>query len=401
MGRPATPPAPPPPVPAYRFRRAVAGVLLGATLWGLSGTAAQQLMQVHGVTAGWLVAVRMLASGLLLLGGWSWRERRGAATAAAARIPAPGGGTARGLARRSYPRGSTSGSWPRHGPPAGLMALGLMALWRDPPSRRRLLVFALGGLLGVQYSYMASIALGNAATATFLQYLGPAFVTLYEVLRWRRRPRPREWLALLLAVAGTLLLATGGALNRLSVPAGAVAWGLVSAATLAFYTLSGAALLRRWPAPLVLGWAMLLGGTGMSLAAPPWRPGHARWDGAAGLLLAFVVLGGTLLAFTLYLSSLRHLQPSQTSLLACMEPLAAAASAALLLGVPFTAPMAAGGACVLATVALLAGAGDAPPTRGETRRRCGEAEGRVTPSPAPPGPRRPVPPGNGPSATRP
>ncbi|ADU50453.1 protein of unknown function DUF6 transmembrane [Thermaerobacter marianensis DSM 12885] len=286
----------------------MAGVLIGASLWGLSGTAAQQLMQGYGVTPHWLVTTRMLVAGLLLLA------------------------TARLL-------GARDGLGP----------------WRDPASRWQLVLFALGGLVGVQYSYMASIALGNAATATFLQYLGPAFVTVYEVLRWRRRPRRQEGLALLLATGGTLLLATGGSLDRLAVPAGAVVWGLISALALAFYTLSGAGLLRRWPPALIIGWAMLLGGAAMAVLAPPWHPGPrpVAWDAAAAGLWAFVVLGGTLLAFTLYLASLRHLRPSQTSLLACMEPLAAAASATLWLGVPFTGPMAAGGGAVLAAVLLL------------------------------------------------
>lgn len=289
--------------------RAVAAVVLGATLWGLSGTAAQQLMQVYGVQPGWLVTTRMIASGLVLL--------------AATRLLAPG-----------------TNPW---------------EIWRDPRARVQLVVFALGGLLGVQYSYMASIALGNAATATFLQYLGPVVVTAYEVVLLRRRPRPRESLSLLLAVVGTLLLATGGALDRLAVPAGAVAWGLFSAVTLAFYTLSGAGLMRRWNAVVVIGWAMLIGGAGFTPLAPVWDPAGARWNAASLLLLAFVVVGGTLLAFTLYLTSLRHLPASQTSMLACTEPLAAAASATLLLHVPFTAATAAGGACILATVALLAG----------------------------------------------
>ncbi len=293
---------------AAQVRRAVAGVLAGAGLWGLSGTAAQQLMQGYGVTPQWLVTTRMLVAGLVLLLASPW-----------------------------------------------LGARDRLAPWRDGASRRQLVAFALGGLVGVQYSYMASIALGNAATATFLQYLGPAFVTVYEVLRWRRRPRNHEVAALLLALGGTLLLATGGFVGRLAVPAGAVVWGLVSALTLAFYTVAGAGLLRRWPAALVIGWAMALGGAAMGIVAPPWHPGPrpVPWDGVAAGLWSFVVLGGTLLAFTLYLVSLRHLRPSQTSLLACMEPLAAAASATLWLGVPFTPPMLAGGAAVLAATLLL------------------------------------------------
>ena len=46
------------------------GILLaagGASLWGGSGAAAQQLFMTHAVTTEWLVAVRLLGAGLLLL----------------------------------------------------------------------------------------------------------------------------------------------------------------------------------------------------------------------------------------------------------------------------------------------------------------------------------------------
>lgn len=39
-------------------------VLVGATLWGLSGTVAQRLFQDEGFTPGWLVTMRLLVSGI-------------------------------------------------------------------------------------------------------------------------------------------------------------------------------------------------------------------------------------------------------------------------------------------------------------------------------------------------
>ena len=183
----------------------------------------------------------------------------------------------------------------------------------------------------------------------------------------------------------TLLLATGGSLHRLAVPAGAVAWGLVSALTLAFYTVAGASLLQRWPPAVSVGWAMVVGGAAMAVLAPPWSVGGraVAWDAAAAGLWAFVVLGGTLVAFTLYLASLRHLRPSQTSLLACMEPLAAAASATLWLGVPFTGPMAAGGAAVMAAVLLLSRerAGTEPGERAGTQHELAAPTAAAPPEP--------------------
>ncbi len=42
-------------------------VIIGATLWGLGGTVSQKLFQQYSVDVNWLVAVRLLIAGFLLL----------------------------------------------------------------------------------------------------------------------------------------------------------------------------------------------------------------------------------------------------------------------------------------------------------------------------------------------
>lgn len=42
-------------------------VVIGACLWGLSGTAAQQLFQYDNISTEWLVTIRLLISGIILL----------------------------------------------------------------------------------------------------------------------------------------------------------------------------------------------------------------------------------------------------------------------------------------------------------------------------------------------
>ena len=49
---------------------AVRGMLLtlaGGTMWGFSGTCGQYLMQMKGLTSNWLVPVRLVTAGALLL----------------------------------------------------------------------------------------------------------------------------------------------------------------------------------------------------------------------------------------------------------------------------------------------------------------------------------------------
>jgi drug/metabolite transporter (DMT)-like permease len=297
---------------------------LGAgLLWGLSGTAAQLLMQRGGVAPAWLVAFRMAVAGPLLL------------AAVAARLAAGRGG---GVAVR------------------------LLAPWRERSDRGRLLTFALLGFVLVQGSYLAAIAAGNAATATFLQYLAPGMVALWQAWRERRAPPPRTVAALVLGVVGTFLLATGAG-SALALSPAALAWGLLSALALAFYTLYPAPLLARHGAPLVTGWAMLVGAAAMAPWTLPagvaWHPGAvpgAAWG--LGALLAFVALGGTLLPFSLYMAALRRLSAAETSLAASVEPLAAALAAGLWLGVRLSPLQELGAAGVLAMVLLVTLPGD-------------------------------------------
>ena len=49
-----------------RFK-GIALVIFGATLWGVSGTVAEFLFQKNSFTTEWLVVVRLLLSGILLL----------------------------------------------------------------------------------------------------------------------------------------------------------------------------------------------------------------------------------------------------------------------------------------------------------------------------------------------
>lgn len=287
--------------------KGVAMVLSGAVLWGVSGTAAQVLFQYDQFSPGWLVTIRMIASGLLLLFIGTFH------------------------------------SGPKH----------VFEVWGHRRDAFRLILFGILGLLGVQYSYFASIATGNAATATLLQYLGPMFITVFLAIRWRRTPNVWESSSVVLALIGTFLLVTDGKWHGLSVPAVSVAWGLMSALTLAFYTLYPSRLLQRYGSTTVVGWSMLIGGVGMACKNLPWHfVGHGTLG--AWLLVGFVVVFGTLLAFYLYLSSLRYISPSETSVLACAEPLSAAVVAIVFLNVHMGAAALLGGLCIVTTVIILA-----------------------------------------------
>lgn len=280
-----------------------------ATLWGISGAFAQFLIEHRGFNAEWLVTVRMLTAGAFFLG--FCRARR---------LP------------------------------------GLWEIWREPASAVRLALFALFGMLAVQYTYFAAIQASNAATATVLQYLGPGMIAGYYTLRERRLPSSTELLALVLATGGTVLLVTHGKGEGLALSPAAVTLGLLSAVALAFNSIQPVWLLDRFPAAVVVGWGMLLGGLAAAPFTAPWRV-VGTWDGDAISSLLFIAVFGTVCPFYAYLSAIRRLGARTASLLSCAEPLSATLVAVLWLEVRFTAYDWAGSAGIVGAIALLAARG--------------------------------------------
>lgn len=291
---------------AVMKRNGFAAALAAGILFGVGGTFAQFLFSRRGVAVEWLVPVRLLgAGGLMLLLAAAWDRRA------------------------------------------------VLAVWRTPGDAAQLILFGIVGMMPVQYTYFAAIAASNTATATVLQYTAPAMVAVWLVLGSRRPPSPRDYAAVALALAGTFFLVTHGDFRALSISPRALFWGLTSAAAAAFNAIQPAGLLRRHGAGSITGWGMLTGGIALSFLHPPWAV-TGRWDATALWFLLFILTFGTLGAFYLYLRAVHLVGAQRSSLLVCAEPLTAAALATLWLGTSFGGMDWLGTSCILATIVLLA-----------------------------------------------
>lgn len=280
-------------------------VLTGAILWGLSGTVAQYLFQVRNFSPEWLVTTRLIISGVLLLFASAIKNNGG-----------------------------------------------LFNIWKSKEDRVSLILFAILGMLSVQYTYFAAIDASNAATATFLQYLAPAMITAYFVIVNRMLPTGKELLALLFALVGTFLLVTKGTIDSLAVTKEGLFWGVISAFALAFYTIQPRYLLRKWDSITIIGWGMLVGGISISFVNPPWVF-QGIWSIDSILFVLFVIVFGTLIPFYCYMESLKYISPSETSMLASVEPLTAAIVSVIWLKTSFVTMEWIGAAFISITIILL------------------------------------------------
>lgn len=283
-------------------------IILGAFFWGIGGTVAQQLFQTYDVPVNWLVSVRLLVSGVLLL-------------------------TIQAIFKdRSQ----------------------IFDVWKNKFFAMRLIIFSIIGMLAVQYTYMIAIDYGNAAVATLLQYLAPVMIIVYTVFR-RQAPLTRQdIIMIILALGGTFLLLTNGNLSTLAVPVPAVGWGILSGVSVAFYTLYAIPLLRSFSSLMIVGWAMLIGGVLMSLISPPWQIETGHWDPIVIFYLFIVVIFGTMIAFWFYIESLQWLKPKETSLLGNIEPLTAVIATVVWLKEPFGTFQWVGAALILFMMIYLA-----------------------------------------------
>ncbi|AXN41386.1 EamA family transporter [Peribacillus butanolivorans] len=282
-------------------------VIFGASFWGVGGTVAQHLFQSGNIDVDWFVTTRLFIGGILLLSSQLVSSNR------------------------------------KH----------LFQIWKEPTSRNRLITFSLFGMLLVQYSYMASIALGNAAVATLLQYLAPIFIIFYFIVKGIQKLTRSDLLAISLTLLGTFLLLTNGLFNNLSVPFSAVIWGVISGLSLAFYTLYARSLLESFSSVIVVGWAMLLAGIVMNFVHPIWAIEAINWSASIYIALGFTILFGTALAFWMFIKSLEYLTAKETTLLGTVEPLTAVVSSILWLQLPFGTWQIVGGLLILVLVVYL------------------------------------------------
>lgn len=265
--------------------------VVAALCWGASGVSAEYLMSRHGIELTLISFLRMSIGGLLTLACVLLRSR------------------------------------------------GVSAQHRDlvcaPRNWRDLAIYAVFGLAACQITYMGVIRASNAGTGTILEYLGLILIVVWVCLTHRRWPRACETIAIVLAVSGTFLLCTHGSLDSLVITPSALAWGAVAALTLATYTLLPARLIAAYGADVVVGYALLIAGVCVGLFGRVWRF-DITWTPDVVLAMVITVALGTTVAFTAYLWGVDRIGPVKASLVGSLEPIAAAAFSALVMGTSYT-----------------------------------------------------------------
>lgn len=289
----------------YNRIRGYLEAVSGGILWGFSGNCSQYLFSTCGVTPKWLLPIRMVSTGLILL-------------------------IVSGIKNKGK----------------------VLSLWKQKKMMPRFVFFIMFGLIGCQFTYYSAIDASNAGTATVLQYLSPAMILIYLCLSEKRKPGFSETLAIILAMAGTFLIATGGSLSTFNLSPFALVMGIASAVFLAVYSIVPRPILRQFDTPTVLGWGMLIGGIALTPVFRPWV-GYPDFSLSLVLAMAGIVIFGTVIAYTLYLDSIALVGAGKASVLSSVEPVSATIISAAWLGTGFGKADIAGMILIISTILII------------------------------------------------
>lgn len=209
-----------------------------------------------------------------------------------------------------------------------------MRILKEYPTLWIKLIFYGLGLMIMQHTYFAGIGAGNAAVATVIQYICPALVICWVALRRKKMPGMGDILAVVLAVGGVFLLATGGDPRTLSVPAECIYYSILSAVFYAFCSIYPKHLMVTLDNSFLLMFGMLFGGMTGYLANPVTNVGGFFHNDVL-FDMFMIIICGTVIAFICYNAGLAWLNEEQASVTATVEPAISVIASYFLFGTTF------------------------------------------------------------------
>lgn len=251
-------------------------ILVGSMFWGMTGPITEWMLVHAGMTSSFMLAVRLIIAGTLILAFLKIRKEP------------------------------------------------VFAIWKEATWRRQLLIFSIVGMLGLQYSFVLTIQESNAVVATLLQFLAPIFIVIYLSIRQKSLPPKSQVIGITGTLFGLFLLLTNGSMTSLLFSEKALYWGLIVGITYAFYTLYPVRLMNKWGVLTVVAWGMILSGVYSALIGRIWATDEwalLKDPTILWLMFALIVIGSA--AFILFLNSMKYISAIETSVLSSFEPVTA------------------------------------------------------------------------------
>ena len=287
------------------MKKGIIFTLLGATCWGLSGVLGEYLLNISKIDSVWIIANRLFFSGIVMVAMIFLKDKNN-----------------------------------------------LVRVFSDKKDILKLLNFSFFGLLICQGTFFLTIKYTNAGMATVIQYIGPVIIMLYYCVIGRRWPLPREVIAIVVSLFGTVLIATHFDFSKLNISTLGLFWGLLSAFGLASYNIFSISLTTKYGVMPIMAWGLLIAGVVVYFTTGSnYVPDNFTLIDF--ICMSGVVIIGTILSFSLYLEGVRLIGAVTGSIIGCFEPIAAIIFSFLLLGTTFGTIDLIGAAFILSAVIVL------------------------------------------------
>lgn len=227
-----------------------------------------------------------------------------------------------------------------------------LSVWKNWKSIFSLFFFIIIGIMGMQFTYSEAIRQSNAATATVLQYVYPILMLIYTSIKTRKLPKMYEFLAIMSAFTGVVLIATHGKLTSLCITPVALTTGLLAAFCYLFYTVYPDKLYDSFGILTIAAWGQLISGLSFTFVLGGIHdPFHLTVK--AGLFIIASMLCGTLIPFVIYGIGVKIIGGVKASLFVTIEPVTSAVMAYFILGIQFTFIDILGFLCIIAAIEII------------------------------------------------
>lgn len=226
-----------------------------------------------------------------------------------------------------------------------------------------LVIYGVAGFAAVQVFYFFTIGRLPVGIGLLFEFTAAVWLVLYARFIKKEDVKRRFYFAVVLSLVGLSLVAnvfTGVKLDSLG-----VAFGIIASFSLALYYLLGQRGVQRrdsislttygflfatifwfivqpvWDFPTeILSQNLPIGGSLSSAVAPGW------------VLIAYIVLFGTVAPFLLVITALNHTTPARAGMIGMLEPVSASVVTWVWLGEALSASQVLGGVIVLIAIGL-------------------------------------------------
>jgi len=215
------------------------------------------------------------------------------------------------------------------------------------------LIFGGVAMAMVQSTYFYAISKIQVAAAILLQYLAPILVAIYSVCFWKEKLTAAKLIALVLSFGGCYLVAGGYDVQLIQMNILGIVGGLGAAVSAAGYTLLGERGMHRYKPSTLLFYAMAFGSLTWHIIYPPFHYVVAGFSLYQWKWLLYIAVMGTIIPFGLYFVGINYIRSTRAIITATLEPISAGFMAFFFLGEAMESLQILGGMIVVGAIVLL------------------------------------------------